>query len=297
MRPSDVLASVLLFSTACSAWPKGWGQIEQIYNDLAHVEKRQEKFDLSYTGVQGNTATSTDENNSEETGSDQTASITGDDAEATATETGDSTDTRRTTGSGPARQTGTRTGSGGNKNGTGTPAYDPRLPAGGVSMITPNALTSQYYKIKDHVTFAWNYTSLSATPSAIDVLATIAGKDKLYTIAENLTVSETQTLVWDTGEFQASATEPLLTDKYTLIIYDAAGDISQTPKAGYLGVNKQFVFGMYSPQPYTPIADYVCATCSGALSTFEKQTILALCGMACLTVLSFGWFTGVAGLW
>jgi hypothetical protein len=164
-------------------------------------------------------------------------------------------------------------------------------------MITPNALTSQYYKIKDHVTFAWNYTSLLATPSRIDVLASCSKDNRLYTVTQNMTVEETQTLVWDTGEFQQTAEIPLLTEKYTLIIHDANVDISQTPRAGYLGVNKQFTFGMYLPQSYTPIADYVCATCNGALSIHEKQTLIALFGMAGLTVLSFGWFTGVAGLW
>ena len=84
---------------------------------------------------------------------------------------------------------------------------------------------------------------------------------------------------------------------YTLIVYDAASDISATPKAGYLGVYDQFTFGMYTPQPYTPIADYVCATCNGAMSSMTRHTVGFMVGMVAVTVLSFGWFGGVAGLW
>jgi hypothetical protein len=41
----------------------------------------------------------------------------------------------------------------------------------------------------------------------------------------------------------------------------------------------------------------VCATCSGAMSLMEKQTYAFLFSMAGVTVLTFGWFTGAAGLW
>lgn len=163
-------------------------------------------------------------------------------------------------------------------------------------MITPNALTTKYYKIQDYITFAWNYTSLSITPSAIDILASCSKNQETYTLATNVTVEETQSFTWDTGAFQASATVPLLTETYTLIVHDAAGEVTDQAKAGYLAPYNQFTFGMYSPQPYTPMSDYVCATCNAA-STLEKQTWLALLGMVSVTVITFGWFTGVAGLW
>jgi hypothetical protein len=121
-------------------------------------------------------------------------------------------------------------------------------------MVTPAAMAgAQYFKIGDYVTFAWNYTSLSVTPSYIDVMASCSINSEMYTIASNQTVDPTGAVTWDTGDYQASATVPLLTETYTLVVMDAAQDISATPKAGYLGVADQYTFGMYVPQPYTPL--------------------------------------------
>ena len=119
-------------------------------------------------------------------------------------------------------------------------------------MITPSAIAvAQYYKIGDHVTFAWNYTSLSVTPSAIDVLVSCSANSATYTITNNASVDATGRVVWDTAP-DATGTAPLLTEKYTLIVHDAAKDISSTPESGYLGTYNQFTFGMYVPQAYTP---------------------------------------------
>lgn len=299
MRSTELLTSILLFSAATSAWMPGWGPVGSLEQAVAPMERRQDDaatssgFDLSFSGVQGNTATTESSAEETATNSDDDAQTT-DNAETTNTaeETGDET-SRRTTGS--ARRTGTSTGTA--KTTGKSKTYDARLPAGGVSMITPNALSTQYYKIDDYVTFVWNYTSLSATPSKIDVLASCATNNQMYTISSNVSVEETQSIIWDTGAFQSSATVPLLTETYTLIIHDAAKDISAAPQAGYLGVVNQFTFGMYTPQPYTPLNEFKCVTCNDAMTLVEKQTLLALVGMASLATISFGWFTGVAGLW
>ena len=126
-------------------------------------------------------------------------------------------------------------------------------------MITPAVISGpQYYRIGDWVTFAWNYTSLSATPSAIDVLASCAANSATYTITLNQSVSETGKIFWDTGAYQATATVPLLTNTYTLIIYAADSSISAAPKAGYLAAQQTFTFGMYTPQLYTPWTGMSC---------------------------------------
>ncbi|KAI5360969.1 hypothetical protein Slin14017_G091440 [Septoria linicola] len=298
MRPSEVLASVLLFSSACAGQKAGWAAIEAL-NGVDPLFRRQDEnndrttFDLSFTGEQGDTATTERTTaRATRTSDNEDATTTGD---SEATSTGDNNDDNSSgTRTGTARETGS---SGTRKSGgSSTKTFDARLPAGGVSMITPNAMTTKYYKINDYITFAWNYTSLSVTPSAVDVLASCSKNQETYTLALNLTVEETQSFTWDTGAFQASATVPLLTETYTLIIHDAAKDVTDRPQAGYLGTYNQFTFGMYSPQAYTPMADYVCATCNGATS-LEKQTWLALLGMVSVTVITFGWFTGVAGLW
>jgi hypothetical protein len=113
-------------------------------------------------------------------------------------------------------------------------------------MLTPAAIApSQYDRIGEYVTFAWNYTSLSVTPTAIDVLASCALNSQLYPIALNQSVQPTGAVTWDTGEYQATASIPLLTETYTLVIYDASEDITSSPQAGYLAVQDQFQFGMF----------------------------------------------------
>lgn len=224
-------------------------------------------------------------------------------ATGSASKSGGGTTTFSMTGSGSASATGSGKSSSSGKASstkkTSSTSYDARLPAGGVSMITPSvAAGEQYYKIGDYVTFAWNYTSLSATPTAINVLASCSANSQVYTITANQTVANsTGAVTWDTGNYQATAVQnPLLTETYTLVIYDAASGVSATAQAGYLAVYDSYTFGMYTPQPYTPLADFQCATCSGALSDMEKRALGMMFGIACLTVLSFTWFVSGTGI-
>ena len=166
-------------------------------------------------------------------------------------------------------------------------------------MVTPAIIDgSQYFKIGDYVTLAWNYTDLLATPTAVNVVASCAANNQMFTIASNQTVAnDTQTVVWDTAEYQDKNREnPLLTEKYTLIIYDAQSSISANAQPGYLAVYNQYSFGMYLPQEYTPLGEWMCATCSGALSDMERRALGMVIGMSVLTVLSFTWFVGGTGV-
>lgn len=272
MRLTSLLGSALLLAATSSAWPwpSRWQPFAPaVKRDYEPLEARATSFDLSFSATQGNTATTIS-------------------TEESATQTGNSGGSN-----GTAKSTKT------SASKSGPTEFDPRLPAGGLTMVTPNPIAGAvYYKIKDQITFGWNYTSLSITPSAVDILASCALNQATYTLALNQSITgPTQAFTWDTGEFQASATQQLLTETYTLIIHDAAKDVTDTAQAGYLATYEQFTFGMYVPQPYTPIADWVCATCSGAMSLGEKQTMGFMLGMATVTVLSFTWFSGVAGLW
>ena len=166
-------------------------------------------------------------------------------------------------------------------------------------MMTPAiASGEQYFKIGDYVTFGWNYTSLEATPTAVNVMATCTANTQLYTIAMNVTITNsTNAVTWDTGSYQATAVQdPLLTETYTLIIYDAARSISATAQAGYLAVYDSYTFGMYTPQPYTPLAEWQCVTCSAALSDNQRRALGMMLGMSVLTVLSFTWFVSGTGV-
>jgi hypothetical protein len=248
---------------------------------------------------------------SDETKTDSKASKTD---SASDTNTADSTATDSSSGkktsTGTAKETGTQTESGTStetatdksgknsktKTSTKSTSIDPRLPAGGTSMLIPTAGATTYYKIGDYVTFAWNYTSLLVTPSAVNVLATCTMNSATYTLTSNMSVEETGKVVWDTGKYQANATVPLLTATYTLYVVDVDKDIGDTASPGHLGSQNGYLFGMYSPQPYTPLNEFNCATCNSALSDVERQALKFALGMVMITIASFTWFAGDFGV-
>lgn len=295
MRPSDFISLFILLAATTSAWPTGWPSWESLQPAkrevapllAARAPQATTKFDLSYTGKQGNTATTAQQAQSSST----IATITGGNGGKTTPKPTNSNNNG---------------GSNNGKNATATKntyettkTFDQRLPAGGVEMITPSAIAGpQYYKVGDYVTWAWNYTSLSITPSAIDILASCSLNQATYTIAVNQSVADaTQAITWDTGAYQSSATTKLLVATYTLIIYDAQSAITDVPRAGYLAPYEQFTFGMYTPQPYVAQKPFKCATCNDAPSAMGRQTLGVVLGVVGVTVMSFGWFAGVAGLW
>jgi hypothetical protein len=80
---------------------------------------------------------------------------------------------------------------------------------GGVVMQTPSLIDGyQIYKIGQPVTFKWNYTSLQASPTAINVEAYCTEGATYFTIAGNVSADTTE-VVWDTEGYQASATAKL----------------------------------------------------------------------------------------
>ncbi|KAE8371935.1 hypothetical protein BDV26DRAFT_275118 [Aspergillus bertholletiae] len=217
-------------------------------------------------------------------------------------ETGTETDkkTSKETGTETGKPTGTKTGKAtGKSTKTGTDAsstsIDPRDPAGGISMFTSAGATT-YYKIGEFVTFQWKYTSLQVTPSAVNVVASCSKNSETYTIASNMSVSETGKVVWDTKKYQSNATVPLLTATYTLFVYDTNSTLGDTASPGHLGSQIGYNFGMYTPQSYTPLDHYICATCNSALTSTERNAIKFAVGMAAITVASFTWFASGTGV-
>ncbi|KAJ0422620.1 hypothetical protein BJY00DRAFT_279862 [Aspergillus carlsbadensis] len=171
-----------------------------------------------------------------------------------------------------------------------TTSVDPRSPPGGISVLTPAATSTTYYKVGDTLTFVWNYTSLEITPTAVNVIASCSVNSATYTISSNMSVSETQSVEWDTGKYQANATIPLLTATYTLIVYDESKDVDDVASAGELSSQNRYYFGMYISQPYVDLDEFVCATCSGAISSVETQALKFGVGMALITIATFTWF-------
>jgi hypothetical protein len=171
------------------------------------------------------------------------------DSEASASESASASGTNKASGT---RTSGTKTSgksaSGSKTTSTKTTPIDPRAPPGGIALITPAPIEGfQFYKVGDYVTFKWNYTSLSVTPKHIDILASCALNQATYTISSNMSVEETGAITWDTGDFQATATQPLAVASYTLIVHDSQKDVTDVPQPGYLGAYAQYVFGMYTP--------------------------------------------------
>ncbi|KAI5286899.1 hypothetical protein KEM54_006415 [Ascosphaera aggregata] len=171
-------------------------------------------------------------------------------------------------------------------------SVDPAAGPGGISMITPPVTAGQtFVKIGTNVTFAWNYTSLTITPSGIDVLAWNADASRAYTITHNATVHPTQTVIWDTKDYmQTAESDPLVNGKYTLMIYDSEYGPTHIADAGHLGAFTQYYFGIYSPQPYTPWSSWKCDSCNSAPSSVERQSLQFAFAMAAITLLSFGCF-------
>lgn len=281
MRPSQLLAGLLAMTSVTAAMPDAFANFHGL-GDVRSIFARQDDKSASASEQQSsNQPTRTSASESIKASATNSDSDKNDDASTTG----------KPSASGSQKPSGSKT--------TSKPkSYDNRLPAGGISLVTPNALAgSQFYKVGDFVTFAWNYTSLSQTPSAIDILATCTANQATYTIAVNQSASETQ-VVWDTKN-TPDGQKPFLTEKYTLLIYDAESSVSAAPRAGYLGVFNSFQFGMYTPQAYVPFNEFTCANCNpnGALSQFEKMTLKALLLTTGTTIGSLVYFTYTFGLW
>ncbi|KAB8237245.1 hypothetical protein ETB97_008817 [Aspergillus alliaceus] len=233
--------------------------------------------------------------------SDKTATKTdSSDSKSPATET--NKETGKETGTETSKETGTATGTKTGKDKStktdksSSTSVDPRDPVGGISMLTPSNGATSYYKIGDYVTFQWKYTSLQVTPSAVNVVASCRKNSETYTLSSNMSVSETGKVVWDTGKYQSNATVPLLTATYTLYVYDVNATLGDTASAGHLGSQIGYNFGMYTPQAYTPLDHYICATCNSALTSTERNAIKFAVGMAAITVASFTWFVSGTGV-
>ncbi|KAI9686886.1 MAG: hypothetical protein M1822_002639 [Bathelium mastoideum] len=301
MRSSLFLSSLVPLSTLTLAWSGSgsWHDAKAVQNIDGLLHRRQDNSPSpSPTPAPKSSSASPSASSSSGSDSSNTDSRSGSSSSGSSSSNGKS---GSTTGSHSGSGTSSSKPTGLDSSVSSSPTFDPRLGAGGVEMVTPaSTAAATYYKIGDHVTFAWNYTSLSMTPHNIDVLATCTANQHYYTLSANMTVNPTNEVVWDTNAYQNHPPDgtSLLTETYTLVIHDAQKDVSATAAAGYLGTYEQFTFGMYTPQPYTPLDQYSCATCrvNGALSSFERQALTVILATGAITVLSFSWFASGFGL-
>jgi hypothetical protein len=300
MRPSQILAAVVAMSSVTHAMNvkhafdniHGLTDVKNVLLGRQDNNNNNDNNDNASSDAPASTQpartsaprpTATGDNNNNDNNNDDNNSRSGDNASNTAKETA----------SGTKKPSGSKTTGKGSKS----TSFDARLPAGGLTMVTPNALAgTQFYKVGDWVTFAWNYTSLSVTPTAIDVLASCTANQATYTIAVNMSATETEVL-WNTKN-TPEGQAPFLTENYKLLIYDSDLSATAAPRAGYLGAFSGFTFGMYLPQEYISLADgYTCANCNGALSLTEKMTLGTMLLTTGTTLGSMLYFTYQFGIW
>ncbi|KAG8165844.1 hypothetical protein KVR01_004396 [Diaporthe batatas] len=223
-----------------------------------------------------------------------TAGITSSGDSESATATDDASGSATGTASGTAKD---RSSTGSSKSSKTTASPNPDDPAGSAVIMTPQTtITSALYRIGEFVTLGWNYTNVQVTPTAVDVVISCTTASETWTLTSNMTYETSAALTWDTGAFQSdSAQKPLLVEQYIMYVYDADSSIGATAGPGELTPAAAMTFGLYTGQPYTPLASgWVCATCSGAMSSSERQALGFLVTVAAITVASFTWFvTGV----
>ncbi|RYN23261.1 hypothetical protein AA0119_g7158 [Alternaria tenuissima] len=299
MRPSQILAAVVAMSSVTQAMNvkhafdniSGLTDVKNVLLGRQDNNNNNDNNDNASSDAPASTQpaktstaakpTATGDNNNNDDNNDNNSS--GDNASNTAKETA----------SGTKKPSGSKTTGKGSKS----TSFDARLPAGGLTMVTPNALAgTQFYKVGDWVTFAWNYTSLSVTPTAIDVLASCTANQATYTISVNMSATETEVL-WNTKN-TPEGQAPFLTENYKLLIYDSDLSATAAPRAGYLGAFTGFTFGMYLPQEYISLKDgYTCPNCNGALSLTEKMTLGTMLLTTGTTLGSMLYFTYQFGIW
>ncbi|KAI0076503.1 hypothetical protein K474DRAFT_1684771 [Panus rudis PR-1116 ss-1] len=140
-------------------------------------------------------------------------------------------------------------------------------PAGGLTITQPPQTATSYYKIAqgNTVTFAWNFTSLLATPTSLTVSA-VADNGNTYPVGptDGIIPGTATSVEWDLFSYnQANPSRPLAQATYTLHIWDDRGPGAPL-SPGRFHENNALRFALYNPQSYTPLASWDCSGCNNA---------------------------------
>ncbi|KAJ7167347.1 hypothetical protein C8R43DRAFT_1060970 [Mycena crocata] len=164
-------------------------------------------------------------------------------------------------------------------------------PAGGATITKPPQRSTSFFKIAQNqmVTFGWNLTSVLATPTSITISA-VCANGNTYAVgpdADGKVAGTATEVVWDVYSYQqAHPNTPLAQASYTLHMWDDRGPTA-ADRAGFMSPNTALAFALYTPQPYTPLANgWTCTGCSGALATRPAFAALLI---TLLLVLVSGW--------
>lgn len=290
MRPSQLLASVMAMASLSAAIPDAFSGSHALAEFKNVLVGRQDKSSQSSAAP---TESAKNSDSKESGSSTPTASESAKESAKESSKESSSGDSKATDKD--------QSGSGSRTTSKPTATnFGPDVQPGGINMITPAAIAgAQLYKVDDQITFVFNYTSLSITPNAVDVMATCTANQATYTIAVNQSAEATHTIVWDTKNYGSDHpnSAPFLTENYQLMIYDSNSSVSAVPKPGYLAPYRLMSFAMYTKQPYVEWKDFKCANCNSAMSVMELLTVKAMFVTSATTIGSFLYFAASFGLW
>ena len=157
----------------------------------------------------------------------------------------------------------------------------PSAPAGQVVFTQPPAFSTSYYKIapSNPITFGWNFTYLLATPTSLTVSATCQGGNR-YPVGsdENGYLPGTATeVVWDMYSYQEAHPNTPLPQAMCNLMIAADGGFEARERPGFLKPNTGMSFALYTPQPYTALADgWKCTVCGSASSLASHPATISL---------------------
>ncbi|KAH9941259.1 uncharacterized protein BXZ73DRAFT_42284 [Epithele typhae] len=139
--------------------------------------------------------------------------------------------------------------------------------AGSITVTKPPQASTSFYKIaaSQTVTFAWNFTDVLSMPTHLTVHA-VGANGNTYPVGptDGIINGTATSVTWDLWSYQqANSQLPLAPGSYALHIWDDRGpDATRAP--GLLSPYSSLQFALYTPEAYTPLESWTCATCNGA---------------------------------
>ncbi|KLO11396.1 hypothetical protein SCHPADRAFT_831179 [Schizopora paradoxa] len=166
--------------------------------------------------------------------------------------------------------------------------------AGGISLTQPPQTGgASFFKIaaSQPITFGWNFTSVIAQPTHLTVSA-VCDNGNTYAVgpSDGIIPGTATQVVWDVFSYQqANPATPLAQATYTLNIWDDRGPGSAR-LPGFLAPFSGFKFALYTPQPYTPLADgWTCQGCNAAASSLQAHPLFVAFITTFVCMLLSGW--------
>ncbi|RSH86384.1 uncharacterized protein EHS24_004634 [Apiotrichum porosum] len=163
-------------------------------------------------------------------------------------------------------------------------------------VVPPQDGSTSYYKIAsaDYITFKWNMTSVLSMPQSLTLVATCTDNGNTYPVGPtngtyNTIAGNATQIVWNPWEWAQMPNQPAFAQgSYTLSIWDQRGSTAGA-SAGLMSPYSGLKFGMYNPQSYTPLANWTCATCSGAMEMVRQPASLSiLMSLLIMIISAFG---------